>query len=197
MSVKIAPSDILCELIEVLIHNILYARKVYPDTIFSRRRKYGIPVFQCIQPDVNNYINEALKAVFFHTKKNQLKNIFLCFQSGGSVSEKYVFDVVDLKSIDESDPLLVNLEEYMRDFILRLHNTLNYLDNLVDDSTFCIRLQVTEYSNLEFNQNPKYEDFPWVKLNEMYDIPDSSEIVPVHSLNSNMFKLQIYIEKSS
>lgn len=96
-----APSDILCELIEVLIHNILYARKVYPDTIFSRRRKYGIPVFQCIQPDVNNYINEALKAVFFHTKKNQLKNIFLCFQSGGSVSEKYVFDVVDLKSIDE------------------------------------------------------------------------------------------------
>lgn len=69
-----------------------------------------------------------------------------------------------------SDPLLVNLEEYMRDFILRLHNTLIYLDNLVDDSTFCIRLQVTEYSNLEFNQNPKYE------VSTLQDTPECTQI---------------------
>ncbi|CAG9859575.1 unnamed protein product [Phyllotreta striolata] len=194
MSVKQASSNILSEFIEVLIHNILYARKVYPDTIFSRRRKYGIPVFQCIQPDVNNYINEVLKAVTFHTRRNQLKKLFVCFHSGGALIEKYVFDIIDVKNLTDSDPFLVNCEQFMRDFILRLHNTLSYLDNLTEDSTFSIRLEVSEYSNLEFNQDPNYEDFPWLQLHENEDNP--SDIVPVHSILTSIFKLQVYIEKT-
>ncbi|XP_072385198.1 mitotic spindle assembly checkpoint protein MAD2B [Diabrotica undecimpunctata] len=195
MSVKLAPSDILCEFLEVVIHNIVYIRKLYPETIFSRKRKYGVVVYQCIQPDVNNYITEVLKSVSFHSKKSQLKTIFICFFSAGSVQEKYVLEILNLKNIIDADPLLIDLEQCMRNFILRLHNTINYLDDLSEDATFSVQLQVTTYSNLEFNQTPNYDHFPWVEVNKTENICHSADIVPVHTIESDIFNLQIYIEK--
>lgn len=196
MSTKTATSDILCEFVEVVIHNILYAKKLYPETIFSSRRKYGVAVYQCIQPDVNEYINEILKAVSFHSKKNQLSKIFLCIHNRDFVCEKYIFEILDLKTTNESDPFLIDLEQFMRNFILKLHNTLDYLEDLDENATFSIRLQVTAYSNLEFNQNPTYENFPWIELYEKDCSDHSADIVPLHSLQSDLIKLQLYVEKS-
>ncbi|XP_056642316.1 mitotic spindle assembly checkpoint protein MAD2B-like [Diorhabda sublineata] len=196
MSIKTAPSDILCEFVEVVIHNILYAKKLYPEAIFSRRRKYGVAVYQCIQPDVNEYIKEILKAISFHSKKNQLNKIYLCIHNGDFICEKYIFEILDLKTNTESDPFLIDLEQFMRNFILKLHTTLDYLEGLDKNSTFSIRLQVTAYSNLEFNQNPSYENFPWVELYEKDCSDHSVDIVPLNSLQSDVLKLQLYVEKS-
>lgn len=90
-------NEVLCEFLEVIIHNILYIRKLYPESIFVRKRKYGIVVYQSVHPQVNEYISDCLKAVEFHSWARQLKKLVLCIVTANSVIEKYVIDVVDIQ----------------------------------------------------------------------------------------------------
>lgn len=85
----------------MVIHNILHTRKLYPETIFELRRKYGIPVYQCIYPDLKEYISECLKAIKFYITKRQLQKIFVCFHVEEEIVEKYIFDVFDFSNIVE------------------------------------------------------------------------------------------------
>ena len=52
--------DILLEFWEASIHNILYAQKMYPDSLYEKRLRYGVYIYQCRHPDVNTYIRKVL-----------------------------------------------------------------------------------------------------------------------------------------
>lgn len=84
----------------MLVHNVLYIRKLYPDTIFVRRKKYSTVVYQSVQPDVNEYITQVLKGVEFYAGKSQLHRLDLCIVDAekDTIYEKFVFDVVGLKT---------------------------------------------------------------------------------------------------
>ncbi|KAJ8958908.1 hypothetical protein NQ318_019676 [Aromia moschata] len=178
---RISVSDIVCEFFEVIVHSILHARKLYPETIFSTKRKYGVAVYQSVHPDINEYINQSLKAVHFHAKNNHLKKFFC----------KYVFDVVNIVNFVESDPFLVELERSLRDFIVKLHTTQNYLDDLPDETSFSVRIETTAYSSLEFNQEAEFEDFPWIELDSDEICDSSADIVPLHTVKCPFLTLQI------
>lgn len=92
--------DLLCEFFEVVLHNILHIRKLYPEGIFEKRKKYGVMVYQSIHPQVNEYITESLKAVKFHCRTNQLKQLLVCIVSSGGkmIHERFVFDVLNLQN---------------------------------------------------------------------------------------------------
>lgn len=94
-------ADILCEFFEVILHSILHTRKLYPETIFVAKKKYGLAVYQSIQPEVNEYITECLKAISFHAKNNRLKRLFVCFHNEDTIFEKYVFEVLELTNFIE------------------------------------------------------------------------------------------------
>ncbi|KAJ8929976.1 hypothetical protein NQ314_017299 [Rhamnusium bicolor] len=195
-SVKITVTDILCEFFEVIVHTVLYTRKLYPETIFVPKRKYGVAVYQSIQPDVNEYINQCLKAVNFHAKSNRLKRLFICFHVEERIIEKYVFEVLSLINFVEGDSFLVDLEQSLRDFILKLHSSQTYLDELPGDSSFSVRIQTTAYSSVEFNQDPAFEDFPWIELRENKDTTvRSADIVPLYTIKTPFISLQMFIEK--
>ncbi|KAJ8916279.1 hypothetical protein NQ315_016420 [Exocentrus adspersus] len=197
-STKISVSDILCEFFEVALHNVLYAKKLYPETIFERKRKYGVAVFQCIHPEVNEYINQCLKAVGFHTKNRKLKRLFVCFHNDDTIFEKYVFEVLDLINCVESDGFLVDLEQSLRDFMLKLHSSQSYTDDLPGDCTFSVRLETSAYSSLEFNQQPAFEDFPWIELREEKENNViSPDIIPVHTVKTEFLTVQMYIEREA
>lgn len=86
--------DILLEFLEVAIHSVLYSRKLYPDSIFVAKKKYGVAVFQAVHPDVAKYIQECLKAVAFHASKKQLKQVLVCFEADDIVTDRLVVDVL-------------------------------------------------------------------------------------------------------
>ena len=53
--------DIFCEFLEVLIHQILYLRDLYPASIFQQRRKFNMPLrlhgnILCDQNSVKNLV---------------------------------------------------------------------------------------------------------------------------------------------
>merc|ERR1719458_321961 len=55
--------DILTEFIEVLIHQVLHMRDLYPASIFKKHRKFNMPLQMSIQPWVNDYIQKTLTGV--------------------------------------------------------------------------------------------------------------------------------------
>ena len=53
--------DVFVEFIEVVIHQVVFLMKIYPDSIFVNRRKFNIPVKMSNHPWVNNYIDQVLE----------------------------------------------------------------------------------------------------------------------------------------
>ena len=53
--------DILTEFIEVLVHQVLHLRDLYPASIFKKHRKFNMPVQMSVQPWVNEYIEKNSK----------------------------------------------------------------------------------------------------------------------------------------
>lgn len=193
---KIPVVDILSEFFEVAVHNIIYVRKLYPDTIFVPKKKYGVTVYQAIHPGIRDYIKNCLKAVAFHCSKKQLKRLFVCFECRDTVLEKFIFDVLDITESCESDVFLVELEQSLRNLILSLHSSQIYLNELTPEATFSIQLQTSFSSNVEFNEDPVYEDFPWIEEKQTEEnAEDSVGIVPLYTVETQFLKLQMYVEK--
>ncbi|XP_030746442.1 mitotic spindle assembly checkpoint protein MAD2B [Sitophilus oryzae] len=192
---QLAAVEVLCEFFEIAIHNILYARKLYPDAVFESRKKYGVVVYQAVHPGIQNYIQNCLKAVAFHCKKRQLQRLYVCFESDEIVRERFVFDVLGVTELYDSDPFFVELEQYFRSFILKLHSSQIYLPDLPTDSSFSIRLQTSFNLSVEFNENPSFEEFPWVEESKSDIISeDRLSIIPVYTVDTQCLKIQILIE---
>ncbi|CAN0369266.1 unnamed protein product, partial [Scytosiphon promiscuus] len=51
--------DIVVEFLEAAIHTLLQSRRAYPQDIFERRRKYGVPVWMSRHPELNTYIYQV------------------------------------------------------------------------------------------------------------------------------------------
>lgn len=189
--------DILCEFLEVIIHNILHVRKLYPDSIFVKRKKYGVVVYRSIHPQLNEYITECLKAVKFHAKEKLLRKLLICIVSSEIVYERFVLEVLSLQNTIEKDPLYIKLEQNLRDFCLKLQSASSYLDPLPSSASFRIMLHTTNYSNLLYNNNPTFEAFPMICVNEYEYKISAPDIVPMHTIDTDSMVLQIYVEKNS
>lgn len=87
-------ADIICEFVEVVIHNVLHVRKLYPETVFTKKCIYGLITHKSINPAINAYIENIIKAVQFHLKGNSLKKIFISLNAKGKIVEKYVIDIL-------------------------------------------------------------------------------------------------------
>jgi mitotic spindle assembly checkpoint protein MAD2B len=93
----VTASDILIDFLEVAVHNILYVRTIYPESIFVRRKKYGIPVQMSTHPYLNEYITECLKTVRELLKKNEVRKVTVVFfDEVQRPVERFVFDILDL-----------------------------------------------------------------------------------------------------
>lgn len=92
--------DVVSEFLEIAVHNILHARKLYPDTIFEKKHKYGVIVYKSIHSQLNNYISECIKAAHHLIKANLLNKFVICFiRPHNIIEENFVFDLISIKNI--------------------------------------------------------------------------------------------------
>jgi hypothetical protein len=97
MEMFVTASDILIDFLEVAVHNILYVRNIYPESIFVRRKKYGVPVQMSTHPYLNEYITECLKTARELLKKNEVRKVTVVFfDEVHRPVERFVFDILDL-----------------------------------------------------------------------------------------------------
>lgn len=93
--------QVLTEFIEMVANNILYVKKLYPETIFTRIHKYGLVLYRSVHPQLNEYILHCMQAVLFLAKENKLFKVVICFnRPHQQVFEKLVVDISKLKFIE-------------------------------------------------------------------------------------------------
>ncbi|GLV45527.1 DNA polymerase zeta subunit 2 [Carabus blaptoides fortunei] len=185
--------QLVTEFIEMIINNILYIRKLYPDAIFQRIHKYGLVLYRSIHPHLNEYILHCMEAVLFLAKENKLSKVVICFnRPHQQFFEKLVLDVGWLKFTD-SDSLLLSLEKSFRSFFIRLYAANGMMKPFPNDISFAINIHAVEESAVTYMEKSKLEDFSWIIVDRHNETP-GSVILPLETINFDFAHMNIYIE---
>ncbi|KAK9507555.1 hypothetical protein O3M35_007383 [Rhynocoris fuscipes] len=195
----INPSYIILEFLEVAIHNILYCRKLYPEGIFTLKKKYGVPIHVSMYPDLNYYISESLKAVEEVLMKNELKEMDIyIYDRLAKPIERFVFKINSLrqniKEIGNDDPYFVKLKEMFRAFCLKLNLNNAYMKPLPEDANFKIVIHTNERASISLSDDPKFQVFPWIEAEKVDVIIETPKLIPIKTIEHDTFNLLIYSE---
>ncbi|BES87600.1 HORMA domain [Nesidiocoris tenuis] len=190
---------LIVEFLEVAIHGVLYYRKIYPEAIFTLKKKYDVPVHISLYPELNNYINETLKIIAKMLEIGSLDEVCICFYDAClSPVEKLVLklDAFDKSGdLSEADPYLVNLRECFRAFMLKLSVSTSYLASLPENATFKILLRTTETTAVRVNLDPNFQEFPLIEVEPKENSPSDREILPLKTIVHDMIKINAYFQK--
>lgn len=137
----VSSTDLVIEFLEACVHQILYAKGVYISSVFEKRLKYGMQVFQSRHPDINGYIRKVLGnayplvdaglvdgvVVALSRKGQPVENITLSCAIVNRISGKedgigdgMEMDTTDGAAATISEQTLFDLEKDMRDALVEL-----------------------------------------------------------------------------
>ncbi|XP_059046937.1 mitotic spindle assembly checkpoint protein MAD2B [Achroia grisella] len=186
--------DITVEFLSVAFHSILYYANVYPKSIFETRKKYSIIVYHSIHPEINNYIDMCLRSVSECFKSGNLTRVvFAITDSGYRPILKFVFDFQKNMSFDDTtDAYLVQAEQNLRAFLLKLSSISDKFTNLPEETSFTVHLHTNESTAIAITTNPSFDDFPLVEI-EQKPI-ESTEILPLRSFSARSCNMDVYME---
>lgn len=188
--------DITQEFLSVAFHNILYYTIIYPPSVFKTRRMYSIVVHRSIHPEINQYIDLCLKSIALCLKNGQLSRIeFAITNNSYEPLAKFVFDFDKNFQYDETaDAYLIQSEQNLRAFCLKLTSISNKFKNLPEDCSFSIYLHTNESTAIAMANNPNFEDFPLVEVESKHD--ESNKILPLRSFPVRNYNIDTYVEFS-
>ena len=187
--------DVFVEFIEVVIHQVVFLMKIYPDSIFVNRRKFNIPVKMSNHPWVNNYIDQVLE-----TFKKNVESDNIDFDNIDIVVSNKTRDFRDKFRIEfnklNSDILRIpiylhRIEMNLASIVMRLSSAVTSLQ--VDTREEEEREWWVEVSTVVGGARQLMQDKEWC-LAETETV-QTKNIIPVMAVNIP-FKLQIYIETS-
>ncbi|CAH0391483.1 unnamed protein product [Bemisia tabaci] len=198
--------SILLELLEVAIHQVLYQKSIYPETIFVLKKKYGAPVHVSRYPPLNSYINDSLIAIKDLLLRKQLKSVHVCFFNNdySKLLERLVFNVqnvfseLDPEKADQmSDPYLTKLQESIRAVCLRLTTISAHTKPLGEEAAFQIQIETTESAAASLADDPDHDHFPWIEIEDckLSQDPTSVELLPIRNIKSDLFEVEMFYQK--
>ncbi|XP_026749445.1 mitotic spindle assembly checkpoint protein MAD2B [Galleria mellonella] len=186
--------DLTVEFLAVAFHSILYYANVYPKSIFETRRKYSIVVYHSIHPEVNQYIDMCLRSISECFKTGHLSRVvFAITDDGHHPLLKFVFDFHKNVCFDDAkDAYLVQTEQNLRAFLLKLSSISEKFNKLPEDISFTVYLHTNESTAVAITTNPSLEDFPLIENEE--NTAESSEILPLRSFPVRSYNMDVYME---
>ena len=116
---------------EVVTHEILFLRGLYPDAVFERRRKYDTIVHMSRHPELNFYIHETFHRIKPLLTEGSIKKVIICFKDKNEIPIEhysFMFDHQTQKSMLRSSnsnvsshlPAYQDLHNAFRSFLLKL-----------------------------------------------------------------------------
>mmetsp|Transcript_44351 Transcript_44351/g.111740 ORF Transcript_44351/g.111740 Transcript_44351/m.111740 type:complete len:228 (-) Transcript_44351:80-763(-) len=121
---------ILLEFIEVVIHQILFLRKVYPAKLFDEVRIYQrVHVHQCRHPKLNDYIHQTVEDIRPWLLHNQVERVVVVLHQG---------------SDDEAaERWIIRLHNFGRDSSLTYDDYQNMLQGSIEKLMHTCQLQLS------------------------------------------------------
>ncbi|BFZ15184.1 hypothetical protein BsWGS_18223 [Bradybaena similaris] len=192
--------DILAEFIEVAIHCILYNRNLYPQGVFEKRVKYNVPVQMCLHPDVCGYIGsvlDSLKTLISKGRVDKVSVVILQEETNLPI-ERFVLEVGDIRdSWKQKDPHLFKVEQALRSFLLKLNVSDALLQPARKGTTWTVHAHTMNSTLAAADAELIQKDFPWIEAEEKHQKIENAKIVPIRSMTSDIFSLQLYAEEAS
>ncbi|XP_071946082.1 mitotic spindle assembly checkpoint protein MAD2B-like [Antedon mediterranea] len=193
-----ATADVLCEFLEVALHQILYIRKLYPAGIFEKCCKYNIPVQMSQHPEVNKYIKDTILGIKPLLSKDEVHGVtVVILNSSNKPIERFVFEISSLmkKSIS-GDEYLFAIEQAFRSFILKINISDSLLDNITEGCSFAILVYTKDNAVIgEMENQQLIQDFPWVEADKCICSMEDSKLIPLKSMENDLFQMQLNVEE--
>ncbi|KFM65788.1 Mitotic spindle assembly checkpoint protein MAD2B, partial [Stegodyphus mimosarum] len=184
----------ITELVEIVLHYILYVRDVYPKAAFEKRQKYNLPIWKCLHPGVCSYIHKFMElATELLERQRKLDVVFTILGALGQRFEEFVFEiqVMDSNMIDET------LTRYCETTLSNICFNINTCDSLKLYSGAC-----TFSSHIRLNPEPvpisrlrgtlKNKNFSWITFRRSKSEP-WKRMIPLKTVENPSYGLQIYI----
>lgn len=186
--------DITIEFLAVAFHCILYYTSIYPKSIFENRKKYNIVVYRSIHPEVNQYIDLCLKTIGECLKCGQLNCVeFAVTDHEYKQLLKFVFQFDKNCYFDETtDAYLVQCEQNLRAFCLKLSSVSSNFKDLPEDCSFTIYIHTNESTAVCMATNPDLEEFPLVEVEEKQE--ETDKIIPLRRFFIRSYAIDTYVE---
>lgn len=83
-------ASILCQFVEASVHLILYARHVYPQEIFERRRLFDVTVFRSRHVELNDHIALVARGVRSLIERGEADALVVSILSGDDAATEVV-----------------------------------------------------------------------------------------------------------
>lgn len=195
-----AAADILCEFLEIAIHQILYIRDIYPSGIFESRKKYNVPVQLSRHPDVNQYIIDVLQGIKPLLIKQEVHSLtVVILNSDRKPLERFIFELAPpTEPPIEDDGYLMRLEQSLRAFLLRINTCDSLLHQIPSDCSFNVLVFTKASATLDMEDSQFVQGFPWIEADGALSskLPDA-KIIPLKSMSSHLIKMQLYVEETN
>ncbi|KAG0595456.1 hypothetical protein M758_UG167900 [Ceratodon purpureus] len=112
--------ELICEFLEVCIHQLLHIRELYPAEIFERRRHFNVPVQWARHPDLREYIHSTVTNLHPCIQQGVVDKIILSVVDNNQVLvEKFVFRL-GFKQLSSAVVPAQHLEFALRSFLLTI-----------------------------------------------------------------------------
>ena len=187
--------DVFVEFIEVVIHQVVFLMKIYPDSIFVNRRKFNIPVKMSNHPWVNNYIDQVLETFKKNVESDNIDfdNIDIVVSNKTrDFRDKFRIEFNKLNSSIQRIPIYLHrIEMNLASIVMRLSSAVTSLQ--VDTREEEEREWWVEVSTVVGGARQLMQDKEWCLAET--EAVQTKNIIPVMAVNIP-FKLQIYIETS-
>ncbi|XP_028036227.1 mitotic spindle assembly checkpoint protein MAD2B-like isoform X2 [Bombyx mandarina] len=186
--------DVTLEFLAVAFHSILFYTRIYHENIFEMRRKYNFVVYHCFHPEVNRYIDMCLKSIAECLKSDTMQRIeFATTDEEYKPLIKFVFDFEKNFTFDDtSDAYLINCEQNLRAFCLKLSSMVHRFVNLPENKSFTIFIHTNESTVVNISTNPDLEEFPLVEVD--FKQKEAETIIPIRRLTIRNHNIDTYIE---
>ncbi|KAK7495680.1 hypothetical protein BaRGS_00013127 [Batillaria attramentaria] len=194
-------ADVLSEFLEVAIHCILHCRGVYPQGVFGRRKKYNVPVQVCLHPDVDQYITNVATSIRAMLLDGAVERVVVVITAPDSLPlERFVFDIDQTNQTSNrpgrEDSYLLHLEQSLRALLLKLNVSDALLKPLPSGCSWTVHVHTKESAATKLEERLADKDFTWVEAEEDQQHVTDPQLIPMKSLSSNLFKVQLYAEES-
>ncbi|KAI8336212.1 DNA-binding protein [Chlamydoabsidia padenii] len=175
---------LLCDFIQVWIHQILYQRHLYPKGSFEQRKHYNVPVAMSIHPGVCDYIKDFVTSLQPFIEKEQCHLISLVIQSTHTL-ERHVFQMDRSTTITTEDDALPSF----RACLLKLNAITSPPP---PDAIYTLGME------LKSNGGVSIEDKTWIPGDTIQSSSAAtwSQLVPIKTFDYHHFKINTYVMES-
>ena len=187
--------DVFTEFVEVLLHQIIYLRDIYPASIFETRRKFNLPLHMSQHPWVNEYIKKVVDSLRENLTQpdTDIDSVDIVVSATDGQMERFrlEFGGLDVLSITssariQSDEFMVGLEMSLASLLLRLGQAVSVMSPPAGEREWWVELGSTEQGAMRLMQGEV-----WCRA----EAERGGHVVPVMAMDQPV-RLQLYVESN-